>query len=642
MVRHAENVQVYPEALGPGTEVGPWRVVERLGVGGFGAVYRVEDMARPGEFYALKLALRPGDERAEREVTLLMVEAVHPNVVRFHACGRWPHPQTGALYFVMDWVDGRPLDAWAEEVNPTFRELARAVGKVALAFHALHTAGVRHRDVKPAHILIRESDGEPVLIDFGIGDYAGAATITEQTVPPGTLLLRSPEAVRFHRTNHGRPGARYEYPPTDDLYALGVSLYRVVTGHFPFPPHLPPDMLYLAIEGQRPPAPADFNRRTPRALSDIIMKLLAKKPDERYPTGAELHAALMAAASFGGPAEWDASLFAWEDVQGTEPAPGDGARRRIRRPEWPTCSVTPLAPKRVIASVLPFLRHRAWREPEAPVQPPPTAVPPQQGRRRRVPAVPSALVLACLLGLGAWKLRALELRLPYGAQRVLAPYDEDATLPAPPEREVALEEELPKAVPATAPPMGATTTVAAAPAAAPPKEDAPVMKQSKPSASALKRVGMKAVGVAGACLNLSCSGPQVRPAPPAEECPPGALEAMKELGIKLGDTQVFVFDVIKGEPHVITVREGNAVVRIGGDNWEGLRSGGLLYGKLYLADRVYGRFTWVRTNQGRTYPVCIELLSSGRDRGLERKPGSDADSARIWTTGHANPVNRFK
>jgi serine/threonine-protein kinase len=167
------------------------------------------------------------------------------------------------------------------------------------------------------------------------------------------------------------------------------------------------------------------------------------------------------------------------------------------------------------------------------------------------------------------------------------------------------------------------------------------MKESKPSASALKKVGMKAMSVAGACLNLACSGPQVRPAPPPEECPPGALEAMKELGIELGDAQVFVFDVIQGEPHVITVREGNATVRTGGD-WKGLPRGGLLYGKLHLADRVYGRFTWLRANQGRTYPVCIELRSSGRERGLERKPGSDADSARIWTTGYANPVDHFE
>jgi hypothetical protein len=636
MPLHAENFQVYPEALGPGTEVGTWRVVERLGVGGFGAVYRVEDMARPGEFYALKLALRPGDERAEREVTLLMVKAVHPNVVRFHACGRWPHPQTGYLYFVMDWVAGRPLDTWAEEVNPSFRELAQAAGKVALAFDALHGAGVLHRDVKPVHLLIRELDGEPVLIDFGIGDYEGAATITEQTVPPGTLHLRSPESVRFHRENHGRPGKRYEFRRTDDLYALGVSLYRAMTGHYPFPPHLPPDMLYLAIEGQTPPAPADFNRRTPRALSDVIMRLLAKKPQERYLTGAELHAALMAAVSFGQSAAWEASLFEWDnEEQGTEPEPCAAPRRRIRRPEWPTYSATPPAPRLVIAPALPFVQLPDQRDVVEAGKEPPAGEPPVQQRLRS----PVLVVAVLLVGLVAWGMRLLERGASSDAKEPV-PLSDAVTLPAP-LREVAPVEALPEAVPATAPPMVEATGVAAAPLAALTKEDVPVMKESKPSASALKKVGMKAMGVAGACLNLACSGPQVRPAPPPEDCPPGALEAMKELGIERGDAQVFVFDVIKGEPHVITVREGNATLRLGGE-WEGLPKGGLLYGKLYLADRVYGRFTWLRANQGRTYPVCIELLSGDRKRGLERKPGSDADSAIIWTTGRANPVDRFE
>jgi serine/threonine protein kinase len=639
MPLHAENFQVYPEALGPGTEIGTWRVVERLGVGGFGAVYRVEDMARPGEFYALKLALRPGDERAEREVTLLMVKAVHRNVVRFHACGRWPHPQTGYLYFVMDWVDGRPLDAWAEEVNPSFRELAQAAGKVALAFDALHAAGVRHRDVKPVHILIRESDGEPVLIDFGIGDYAGAPTITEQTVPPGTLHLRSPESVRFHREHHGRQGARYEYRPTDDLYALGVSLYWVVTGHYPFPPHLPPDMLYLAIEGQTPPAPADFNRRTPRALSDVIMRLLAKKPQERYPTGAELHAALMAAVSFGQTAAWEARLFEWDDEgQGTELEPSAAPRQRIRRPEWPTNSATPPAPRLVIAPALPFVQRPARGDVVEAGQEPPAGEPPMR-QRLRSPVLVVPVLLVVGVGLAAWGMRLLERGASSDTEEP-APLSDAVSLPAP-LREVAPVEALPEAVPATAPPMVEVTGVAAAPLAALTKEDAPVMKESKPSDSALKKVGMKALGVAGACLNLACSGPQVRPAPPPEECPPGALDAMKELGIELGDAQVFVFDVIKGEPHVITVREGNATLRLG-EEWKGLPKGGLLYGKLYLADRVYGRFTWLRANQGRTYPVCIELRSSGRERGLERKPGSDADSARIWTTGYANPVDHFE
>jgi serine/threonine-protein kinase len=518
MVRHAENFQVYPEALGPGTEVGPWRVVERLGVGGCGAVYRVEDMARPGEFYALKLALRPGDERAEREVALLMIKAVHRNVVRFHACGRWPHPQTGYLYFVMDWVDGRPLDTWAEEVNPSFRELAQAAGKVALALDALHGAGVLHRDLKPAHILIRKSDGEPVIIDFGIGDYAGAATLTEQTVPPGTLLLRSPESVRFHRENHGRPGARYAYQPTDDLYALGICLYRAVTGHFPFPPHLPPDMLYIYIEGQWPPAPADFNRRTPQALSDIIMRLLAKRPDERYPTGAELHAALLAAASFGRPAAWDAPLFAWQEIQGTQSEPGDAPSRRILRPDWPTWSATPPAPRQVIVPVLSFLRRQAGREPAAATQPPPAAALPPGKRRLRVPTVPGAVMVACLLGLAAWKLRTSGPWPPSGARQLTAPHADVATLPAPRVREVAPVGALPEAVPVTAPPAVEATAVAAAPPAALSKEDSTVMKQPKPRASSLKKVGRTAMGVAGACLELSCSSSHPRYAPPRRPC----------------------------------------------------------------------------------------------------------------------------
>jgi serine/threonine protein kinase len=339
-------VTLCPDALAPGTQVGRWRVVEPLGVGGQGAVYRVEDMDHPGDFYALKLALHARDGRAEREVALMMSQAVHPHVVGFHGCARWPHPREGCLGFVMDWVPGLALDVWAETDGTTFRRLAAVGVTVARTLGELHARGVLHRDLKPEHILIRESDGQPVLLDFGVGWYEGAAPLTTGPLPPATLYLLSPEAVRFLWRSPERPGAHYTFQPTDDLYALGVCLYRATTGHYPFSEWLPADLLQSAIVHVQPLAPVLVNPRVPRALSDVIVRLLAKDPSERYPSGAALHAALVAAAHGEEPA-WDASVFEWEEVP---PAQEGGLpERHLVRPPRPKPSWTspPPAPVRV-------------------------------------------------------------------------------------------------------------------------------------------------------------------------------------------------------------------------------------------------------------------------------------------------------
>ena len=146
------GVTHFAGALEPGTRVGRWRVVEALGVGGQGAVYRVEDTEHPGDFHALKLALYARDGRAEREVELMRSRAAHPHVVGFHGSARWPDSEEGRLGFVMEWVPGQALDVWAEKEDTTFRQLAGVCATVARTLGELHARGVLHRDLKPEHM----------------------------------------------------------------------------------------------------------------------------------------------------------------------------------------------------------------------------------------------------------------------------------------------------------------------------------------------------------------------------------------------------------------------------------------------------------------------------------------------------------
>jgi len=644
---HAENWQVHPGALGPGTEVGSWRVVERLGVGGYGAVYRVEDMARSGDFYALKLALRPGDERAEREVHLLMSKGVHPNVVRLHASGRWPHPVTGFLFFVMDWVPGLALHTWVEMLNPSFRQLAKKVGTVALALGALHDRGVLHRDLKPEHILIREKDGEPILLDFGVGRYAGADTVTTAVLPPATLHLLSPEAVNFFRMHYKRPGARYEARATDDLYALGICMYRVVTGYWPFSPELPPDLLYMQIEAVLPATPAAVNRRVPRALSDVIMRLLSKKPEARFRTGHEVHAALVAAVAFGTAEEWDLSIFECEDAPDAMGRPRR-ACRRIRRPEGPTASRTPPPRRLVLGSVLPLLRLPVRHTRAAPAM--------AQGayellwRRRRWL---SWLVLVAALACATWAaLVPGGLPLSYSTKELPdAPQVGTKNQPARSSgHEVAQEVEPPETAAAAAPPRAASTSAAAAAPAMHAEVQATVKMLKTPVSPATPTLNTKAPGLGAVgkalCVGatsaaLACSGGTlIRPTPPSESCPPGALEAMEKLDIDIGRRRPVLFPGTHRE--VITVRQGHAELELIGALGK-LPDSTRFVARLTFGDgRVYGRLIEARIPGGERHPVCLELYDADGKRGLVRESDGGPDTARVFSGGTIEAVERFE
>ncbi|MGZ3458435.1 MAG: serine/threonine-protein kinase, partial [Archangium sp.] len=223
-----EEVQ---EALLPpvGTTVGGYHLEAKLGRGGQGTVYRAR---RGGRLYAVKFIYLPvAGSRARTEVEVLpRLERV--GVVRMEGHGKWPDASPLFLFIAMEYVRGRPLYAWARRHNPTARQVAEVLRELARQLAAVHEEGVVHRDVKGANVLVLPEGGAPVLVDFGVSTWARAPRRTVGGLPPGTWPYRGPEVWRFLRER--RPGEHYEARALDDLWALGVVLYRLLTGSYPF------------------------------------------------------------------------------------------------------------------------------------------------------------------------------------------------------------------------------------------------------------------------------------------------------------------------------------------------------------------------------------------------------------------------
>jgi len=229
-----------PDSLRPGDLVGPWRIEGAIGRGAYGAVFQARRAGHPSSPpVALKVALYPHDPRFVREEVLLD-RVRHPSVPQLIDRGWW-HSAAGVRhpYLVMELIRGVPLYAWAEKYNPTSRQVLQVVAQVAWALEAVHRADALHRDVRGDNILV-EPEGRAVLTDFGSGTWVGAPPITETLMPPNTREYRSPEALRFQWAHLRDKEAQYQARPADDLYALGVSAYRLATGEYP-PPGTDPE-----------------------------------------------------------------------------------------------------------------------------------------------------------------------------------------------------------------------------------------------------------------------------------------------------------------------------------------------------------------------------------------------------------------
>jgi len=280
----------------PGDHIDRYEVVRALGAGSMGMVYAAKDGSRP---VAIKVMAQRSEfhlpeqheehvRRMEREVSALL-PLKHPNIVRVLAFGWTPEELP---YYVMEQVDGRSLGTWMRG-EPGLGEITRVFRKLAEALGEMHRLGLVHRDLKPNNVLVR-NDGEPVLIDFGVVQSETAPTLTRTGVMVGNFLYAAPElaACVLDEGKHGHP---LPYTPAYDVHALGLMLYQALSGRYPF--DLPEeDLLGLAplhaLRNQTPVPLCEFAPDVPRALGDLVMRMLHKEPARRPKDGAEVARAL--------------------------------------------------------------------------------------------------------------------------------------------------------------------------------------------------------------------------------------------------------------------------------------------------------------------------------------------------------------
>ncbi|KFE72088.1 serine/threonine protein kinase [Hyalangium minutum] len=258
-----------------GSIVGAWLILERLDSGTFGVVFRACRAGHPeSPPVALKMAKSPWDARFERESEVLE-EGGPPSMPRFEDRGLWTGSKSCLYpYVVMELVQGLRLYEWLKVQPRTSRDVLRVLVQLAGALASAHARGVIHRDVKGDNIRVT-SEGRAVLLDWGSCWKADGRALTDSPAPPGTSAYRPPEQRDFVYRFRMDTEARWKSHPSDDLYALGVTLYRLVTGAYP-----PPCTDGAGVIEREVPPP------TQRAtvcveLEKIILRLLSDVPKDR-------------------------------------------------------------------------------------------------------------------------------------------------------------------------------------------------------------------------------------------------------------------------------------------------------------------------------------------------------------------------
>jgi serine/threonine protein kinase/WD40 repeat protein len=356
----------------PGTIIGPYKLLEQIGEGGFGVVFMAEQQQPIRRKVALKV-LKPGmDTRqvvarfeAERQALALMD---HPNIAKVLDAGQ---TSSGRPYFVMDLVKGLPITEFCDKAKLPIRERLELFLSVCQAVQHAHQKGIIHRDIKPSNVLVTLHDGtpEPKIIDFGIAKALGQQ-LTDKTLFTsfaqmiGTPLYMSPEQAAL---------SNMDVDTRSDIYSLGVLLYELLTGTTPFDKERfqkvgydefrriireeepPKPSTRISTMGQAPTTISTQRKSDPKRLSQlfrgeldwIVMKCLEKDRNRRYET----------ASAFAADVQ---HYLRDEPVQACPPSAGYQLRKFVRQNKRTLATMALLSV--ILVGAASTVAASAWRE----------------------------------------------------------------------------------------------------------------------------------------------------------------------------------------------------------------------------------------------------------------------------------------
>ena len=311
----AKTTQTALPAIEVSDRVGPYRILEKLGEGGMGEVYRAEQEQPIRRKVALKLIKAGMDTKqvvarfeSERQALALMS---HPNIARVFDAGA---TEQGRPYFVMEYVQGMPITEYCDKYRLTTNERLELVRQVCAGVQHAHQKGIIHRDIKPSNVLVGFEDGNPVpkIIDFGVAK-ATEQRLTEQSVfTQMGVLIGTPEYMSPEQAEM----TSLDIDTRTDVYSLGVLLYELLVGALPFglkelrgvafdeicrrireeEPSTPSQRVSMLGEGstesarRRKTDPSSLTRELRGDLDWITMKALEKNRTRRYPSPSEFAA----------------------------------------------------------------------------------------------------------------------------------------------------------------------------------------------------------------------------------------------------------------------------------------------------------------------------------------------------------------